>query len=398
MGKNKKFLIHILSNKISLIISILFYPFYLFLGTLRKINLIKGKYYILSASSGMLLNDNSKYLLLNYRNNTNFMYMVKDKKLLHYKEKYNLNIVYFYSIKSIYYLIFAKRFFLSHGTFDLSPIFMNGITVVQLWHGIPLKKIVNDIKRSESLLKKILLYFYPQLNYSYCDQLLVGGEKCMLHHAFQKPFNKCVSYGFPRFLAFDKDFLKNNLDILYNQDLTNLEKYKFEGKKLIVYAPTYRPYDDSKEIAATLKCLQTIENCIIIYKGHAIGVQLDSLMDTENKIFIYKDPDPYPLMNLCDLLITDYSSLFIDYSVTGKPFILYMYDYEKYEKSVGLYFDLKTDFKELSCFDENILKERLHDFLNNTADIRHCQKVKNDFIFNGDNYLFNIKAFENKFL
>ena len=65
MGKNKKFLIHLISNKISLFVSILFYPLYLFLGLLRKTRLINGKYYVLSAASGKLINDNSKYLLLN---------------------------------------------------------------------------------------------------------------------------------------------------------------------------------------------------------------------------------------------------------------------------------------------------------------------------------------------
>jgi CDP-glycerol glycerophosphotransferase (TagB/SpsB family) len=169
MLKNKKFLIHLISNKISLFVSILFYPVYLFLGLLRKFRLINGKYYVLSASSGKLINDNSKYLLLNYRNNSKFIYLVKDKYLLKYKKENNLNIEYFYTLKSLFILIFAKKFFLSHGTYDLSPIFMNGVSVIQLWHGIPLKKVVNDIQRNESIFKKILLYFYPQLNYSYCD-------------------------------------------------------------------------------------------------------------------------------------------------------------------------------------------------------------------------------------
>ncbi len=398
MKKNKKFLIHILSNKVSLIVAILFYPLYFLLGILRKINIIKGKYYILSASSGKLLNDNSKYLFLNYRNNVKFIYLIKNKNMLIYKEKYNLNMEYFYSVKSLYYLIFAKKFFLSHGTFDLSPIFMNGVSVIQLWHGIPLKKIVNDVSRSENVLKKILLYFYPHLNYSYCDQLLVGADKCMLRHAFQKQLNDCMNIGFPRFLAFDKGFLKNNLDILYNQNLIELEKYKSEGKKLIVYAPTYRPYDDSENIVATLKCLQAIENSIVIYKGHAIGVQLNEMVSFKSKFMIYQDPDPYPLMNLCDLLITDYSSLFIDFSVTGKAFILYMYDYDKYEKSVGLYFDLKNDFKKLSCFHEKELLQMANSFLNGSGDLQHCQQLKKDFIFKENSPLFNIKVFEQKFL
>ncbi len=398
MGKNKKFLIHLISNKISLFVSILFYPLYLFLGLLRKIRLINGKYYVLSASSGKLINDNSKYLLLNYRNNPKFIYLVKEKSLLKFKKEYNLNIEYFYTLKGFYYLIFAKKFFLSHGTYDLSPIFMNSVSVIQLWHGVPLKKVVNDIQRNNSIFKKILFYFYPQLNYSYCDQLLVGGDKCMLSHAFQKPLDHCQKIGFPRYLAFDKNFSDINSDILYNQDLKNLEKFKKEGMRLIVYAPTYRQYDDTKEIITTLKSLQSLENCIIIYKGHVVGSQLNVDESSKNKIYIYKEPDPYPLMNICDVLITDYSSLFIDYSVTGKPFILYMHDYEKYKKTVGLYYDLKNDFKELSCFNPEELLKLVSSFLNNNVNIQPFIQVKNDFIMKDNRLLFNIKEFEQKLL
>ncbi len=149
---------------------------------------------------------------------------------------------------------------------------------------------------------------------------------------------------------------------------------------------------------ATLKCLQSIENSIVIYKGHAIGVQLNEMVNFKSKFLIYKDPDPYPLMNLCDLLITDYSSLFIDFSVTGKAFILYMYDYDKYEKSVGLYFDLKNDFKKLSCFHEKELLQMANSFLNGSGDLKYCQQLKKDFIFKENSSLFNIKLFEQKFL
>ncbi|MBX9840109.1 MAG: CDP-glycerol glycerophosphotransferase family protein [Silvanigrellaceae bacterium] len=360
--------------------------------------LIDGKFYVLSASSGKLINDNSKYLLLNYRNNPKFVYLVKDKSLLKFKKEYNLNIEYFYTLKSFYFLTFAKKFFLSHGTYDLSPIFMNGVSVIQLWHGIPLKKVVNDIHRNESIFKNILFYFYPQLNYSYCDQLLVGGDKCMLSHAFQKPLDHCQKIGFPRYLAFDKTFSDANSDILYNQELKNLEKYKKDGKKLIVYAPTYRQYDDTQEIVATLKALQSLENSIIIYKGHVVGSQLNAEENSKNKIYIYKEPDPYPLMNLCDLLITDYSSLFIDYSVTGKPFILYMHDYEKYQKTVGLYYDLKDDFNELSCFNQEGLIKLANYFLFNNVNKQPFIQVKNDFILKDNSLLFNIKEFEQKLL
>ncbi len=199
-------------------------------------------------------------------------------------------------------------------------------------------------------------------------------------------------------MAFDKNFSEANSDILYNQELKILENYKKEGKKLIVYAPTYRQYDDTKEIISVLKALQTLKNTVIIYKGHVIGSQFNLDENSKNKIYIYKEPDPYPLMNLCDLLITDYSSLFIDYSVTGKPFILYMHDYEKYQKTVGLYYDLKIDFKEISCFNQEELLKLANSFLSEKINNKPFIQVKNDFILKDSNLLFNIKEFEQRLL
>ena len=46
-------------------------------------------------------------------------------------------------------------------------------------------------------------------------------------------------------------------------------------------------------------------------------------------------------LNSVDALITDYSSVFFDYSITRKPIILYMYDYEEYMHDRGMYFDIK---------------------------------------------------------
>lgn len=398
MKNNKKFLIHLLSNKSSLFISLFFYPLYSFLGLLRKIKLINGKYYILSASSGNLINDNSKYLLLQYRNNNKFIYLVKNKKMFQFKDKYKLNIEYFFSFKSIYYMIYAKNFFISHGTYDLSPIFMKNVDVIQLWHGIPLKKIVNDVSRSNSIFKKIIFKIYPHLNYSYCDKLFVGGERCMLNHAFQKKKAECINIGFPRYLAFDRLFFNLNSDILLNHDIEYLYNYKKQGKKIIVYAPTYRSYDDTNNIIETMNSLQTIDNCIITYKGHTIGMNFSKLHLKNNNIYIYQDSDPYPLMNICDLLITDYSSLFIDYSITLKPFILYMYDYDFYKKNVGLYFNLKKEFELMSCFDiENLLKMAKH-FLNTESNTDIFKSVKNNFISNNNEILFNTKKFEEYFL
>ena len=58
-----------------------------------------------------------------------------------------------------------------------------------------------------------------------------------------------------------------------------------------------------------------------------------------------KDVSKYPHLNdlyiISDLMISDYSSTFFDYSILHKPMICFAYDLEEYEKKRGLYLDLE---------------------------------------------------------
>ena len=66
-----------------------------------------------------------------------------------------------------------------------------------------------------------------------------------------------------------------------------------------------------------------------------------------------KDVNNYEFLNAADVLVTDYSSVFFDYSLTGKPVILFMYDYDKYMKERGVYFDIKElPFRKIYDTDE----------------------------------------------
>ena len=47
----------------------------------------------------------------------------------------------------------------------------------------------------------------------------------------------------------------------------------------------------------------------------------------------------YPFLGSCDYLLTDYSSVFIDFDITGKPMGFVMDDIDEYRNTRGLYFD-----------------------------------------------------------
>lgn len=50
--------------------------------------------------------------------------------------------------------------------------------------------------------------------------------------------------------------------------------------------------------------------------------------------------ETYAVLSLCDVLVTDYSSVLFDFTVTGKPIVLFTYDEEDYLRDRGLYCEL----------------------------------------------------------
>ena len=75
-----------------------------------------------------------------------------------------------------------------------------------------------------------------------------------------------------------------------------------------------------------------------------------------------KDVTKYPSLNdlilVSELLISDYSSIFFDYAITGKPMLCYTYDYNRYEAVRGMYFDIREalDMKGCSDSEEQIIQ------------------------------------------
>ncbi len=78
-------------------------------------------------------------------------------------------------------------------------------------------------------------------------------------------------------------------------------------------------------------------NAILYIKPHGkINTQLSS---SNRVIFLDWNYDIYEILKNCDILITDYSSVFIDFLLTEKPIIFAPFDFEDYIKHREFYFD-----------------------------------------------------------
>ncbi len=134
-------------------------------------------------------------------------------------------------------------------------------------------------------------------------------------------------------------------------------------KKVILYAPTYREYEKDSSNNCVLtppvdfgKWKRHLGNSyVVLFRAHYEVVKVMNIIEDD---FI-KDVSSYPRLNdlmiASDILVSDYSSIFFDYSIMGKPMLCFAYDFERYKEERGLYFDIRKELKTESIQSENQL-------------------------------------------
>lgn len=111
-------------------------------------------------------------------------------------------------------------------------------------------------------------------------------------------------------------------------------------KKTVLYAPTWRgdssaePFDIGR-LEHDLKQMSDL-GLNVIFMGHHIMMNQISSANFSDVIVPSSNCNTNELLSIVDILVTDYSSIFFDFLVTGKPIIHYLYDYDEYKRSRGL--------------------------------------------------------------
>ena len=149
-----------------------------------------------------------------------------------------------------------------------------------------------------------------------------------------------------------------------------IEKYPIKGKKVVLFAPTYRGmgqreayYDYDKIDFDELYKLCKKENYVVLFKVHPFIDEKVPIKSEYKDLFIdvndYKDINE--LFYITDILITDYSSAIYEYSLFEKPIIFFDYDKDKYQVIRGVHNDLEDSPGDVCVtFDEvlDLLKNK----------------------------------------
>jgi CDP-glycerol glycerophosphotransferase len=112
-------------------------------------------------------------------------------------------------------------------------------------------------------------------------------------------------------------------------------------ERVLLYAPTWR--DDRTEMVDFIdaEALAAAADAVVLVRGHSRTLDPGHDSVGARVIDVTGYPETAQLLLVADALITDYSSVMFDYSVTGKPMFFLVPDLDHYRGELrGFYFDL----------------------------------------------------------
>ncbi|MEX0381186.1 CDP-glycerol glycerophosphotransferase family protein [Leuconostoc sp. MS02] len=216
---------------------------------------------------------------------------------------------------------------------------------INTWHGTPLKLMGYAMPDGEfqswNVMRNFMMSDYLVSPNKHTTEIFLND-----YHLNGAYTGEILEIGYPRNDVF---FNQNNQSLLHQY---LIENYNLDENKLtLVYAPTWKsdeltskPSKLSAEYANIYGILnsQLGDKYNILMKVHPfIYNRLKNIESVAN--FIVNDGiDANELLAMTDLLITDFSSIFFDYLITGKPIIFFNTDSDIYQEERGYYFPLKS--------------------------------------------------------
>lgn len=290
--------------------------------------------------------DNNKYIYLTMVNNYNpefqLYWLIEDKNLFFKLKEQNINVIYYFSIDGFIKFLQSSILIIT----DLRQwqygkrLFIKEKKILQLWHGIGFKKIgkLKDenykIKKNNLVSKKILPSGTPDIFITtskfYRDEVFAPAYP-------DTPLINFVIENYPR-----NDILKNEIkgELIWtdNEVIKIVKNEKKKMKKIFLYVPTFRDKGNNPVTDGALDFykinLNAIENGYIwVMKFHGMPVtEFNYTINSKysNILFYDNDKDVYPLLREIDVLITDYSSIYMDFLLLDRPILFYPYDLETY--------------------------------------------------------------------
>lgn len=293
----------------------------------------------------------ANYIALKEKKRVFFMSSIGFKKEIKGLLSAKVVIVDYKSYYYYYLMLTSKYIFSTHANLLVKPS-KTQITV-NIWHGLFYKNI-NKLRNKEGV----------DATYTVGTSPL---SQIMFSEAFGVQPESVLITGYPRNdlmlrSQMNRSVLKENIRPSFNQ-----------YKKILIWLPTYRRVQSKKSAsfgmeldnpfqidnfdAVAFNKILSDRNAICLVKPHYFYTENNNLKDHSNIIFIddswltKQKITLYHLLSCSDILISDYSSVIIDFLLLERPVVCFATDIEEYKRTQGLYFENLEDWLPTKLID-----------------------------------------------
>lgn len=360
------------------------------------------KIWVMGSTFGRRFADNPRYFYLYmneyHKDEIKAVWISKNKELIAWmnEEKPEYPAYYLYSIKGIWHALRAGVYLYDNYSKDICFTLSGGAKKINLWHGIPLKKIQMDnaydkVRHPKNRREKLKWMLRRMSDERPSDSIVVSSPHLadIFSSAFQTK-NVLVT-GYPR-----NEVRLGHLDALQTpkekEALTILREKRKEGRTVLLYMPTFRgsekQFFDVIDSEVLSKFLEE-SNSFLAVKLHPKSKLNEAFCQLEGGHIklISKEADPYAFLDQTDILITDYSSIYFDYLLLDRPIIFFSYDMETYLlESREFYFEYEKVTPGCRVKDQQSLFEAIREMKKdekNSIYSRERRKWK-DYVFQSE--------------
>lgn len=314
-------------------------------------------------SYGNAFNDNSKYLYIHVVENhpeIDAIWITGNPKVRDHVRSAGGKAFSRWSVRGLWACLTGQYWFVSAYVADINYYCSRNAILVNLWHGIPLKKIEFDIEsgplaarfQQSNLIEQKINW---TSNFRRPEYVLSTSERVSRKSfatAFRITPDQCLNLGYPRTDSFYKSA---------DERLRTIERWDPPATRSLIdkisrfsscmiYMPTWRDANPNFmeksgwDFPALNEALKK-KNILFLLKLH-INTPSGALHQLSNLSHIHlmqPSEDAYSVLPFTTGLITDYSSILFDYLLLDKPIYYYPFDRKEYESdSRGFYYKYDT--------------------------------------------------------
>ena len=302
--------------------------------------------WLFGSTFGKRFADNPKYLYLYMSQHKDRLeirpvWISHNKDIVAFLNRKGYEAYYYHSLKGIFFALRGKVYLFDNYSKDINFWQSGGALKVNMWHGIPLKKIQADnifdkFRHPENLYAKFKNFPRNLSDEKPHHYVLTTSD--FLKNIFSSAFrtNNALTSGYPRNDILISHNINNLLSSNEKQQIALIKRFTSQKpeNKMVLYMPTFRESEldffnviDIKTFGEFLE-KNNILFCVKLHPKSKLE-ELFKKITTNNILIIDASSDPYAFLSLSGMLVTDYSSIYFDYLLLNRPVLFFNYDMDK---------------------------------------------------------------------